>query len=884
MLLFRQLTAHRAYVLRRGAVECAAAGAAYLGRWFEAAARASVRLYPYSPRPHLALAAHASRRGAAAEARRHRERAREVGRNSRDISILTTLLQNLVWRRRAGDRGGIPEALANRVRAGHWAAASELATALRGPVGARVDALAHVAIAALAADQLDCAKRLLTRAIELDRGRPDLWKALGTLEERRGDARAARDHLERAWALDSVDTEVLIALGDLATEDAPERARSFWWRALDRGRRDASLFERLERLEKRRAVGEEATVGTVTLPPETTLELGAESEIELRAEAQGGDAILYVLEPFGAGVACEPRGRVTVCEGTSRTALRIRATRPDTVNRGRPWVIECVLWGAGSVLGRAEIAVAVPDREPGRILYLITEDHELYDERETTSAGEARITLYDKSRLAEQIANQRGAAWTHMVDMGSQALVGWAAEQSAHPEWRETAERCREHLIDAVATGNDLGLHIHAFHDPQSVGFCHGFDATSDRVTTSPAFLETPVLERGFWSRAYEALGDVEVPGTRAWATWRGIGFLESLGRLGDARYRTTLFRAGSFDFGNDARERARSLMLLRRLGVLADSDVPKPRLYDRLPDVVAYPVSGDIRTPETELDRMRLLEIRPEFNIESDFLSDSGVLNRYVDRRVEALTEPGRGQTAAGVHIICCITHDKFINWRMERAWDSLDPKYGDWDTIARHLDHISSRHPAVRRATACEAVTEWYDYYAPELMTWREEEVIVTGPPGADEEVYRYPLRLLGRGICVSPQQPRWVTTLVPAWLQDRIRDVWVERDRQRWPARAFPAGPLSLEFSVDDRDAAWSLVVSADPGAGVTAQRDPDGAVRVRAALPYRRASLEIPDGFAADGRARWVRGVRLDPDGEFFSARIPAADLADAPEAQ
>ena len=44
------------------------------------------------------------------------------------------------------------------------------------------------------------------------------------------------------------------------------------------------------------------------------------------------------------------------------------------------------------------------------------------------------------------------------------------------------------------------------------------------------------------------------------------------------------------------------------------------------------------------DLELLRLLQIRAEYNIEADFLSDVHVLNRYVDLRMRELQRNGAG------------------------------------------------------------------------------------------------------------------------------------------------------------------------------------------------------------------------------------------------
>jgi len=870
-LLLRQLTAHDAYLIRRVAVEASAQGLARLGEWIPAAALLAARIHPSSKEANLALARHAERRGHSEAARRYRSESKRLAHNTLETSVLGALGNTLAWRRTRLAVGGTSRRLEQQIAEGRLDEAARELQGEQGTLGSRVDASVRLAEAALAAGERTLAREILERARASDPGRSDVWRAVGRLELAEQQLEAASAALERAVALDPGEAQAWIMLGDARVTKDAVGARDAWWRALERDPYADGAITRLETVEGSRTPSG-PDLGLIVEPAAVHLSLGSSTELRIETRLGGGPAGLYILEPFGAGLVCKPRGRIPVGQGTGHVALHVRATRPDGVVSGQPWRLVLALC-SGERIERVSVPVSVPDNQEGHVYYVVTEDHELYDEREATSAEDAHTTLVDKSRLAEKIANAQGARWTHMVDVGSLALVGWAAVRSRRSRWREVDRACRDHLVEAVRDGNDLGLHCHAFHDPSAPVFCHGFDEERDLVTTSDTFLETPLPRRGFWSRAFPAIGDVDTPGSRAWATWRGIGTLEGLGRLGDPHFRVTIFRAGSFDFGEDRSDRGRSLALLQRLGILADSDVPKPRLYYRPLDRASYPVRDDPREPVASPAAVCALEIRPEFNIEADFLSDVGVLNAYVDDRIGVLGSAS-GAFIPGTHIVCAMTHDKFINWRMGRRWDCLDPEYGDWLTIRDHLQHVAARHPKVRRATVRDAVLDWYDRFTPTLLAWRHEEIVVLAAPDAETQTYRYTVRLLGRDIPVSEAQPRRVRVHLPAWLHGRVREAWIECDSERWVSERPPGGVPVLEFMVASRAANWQLVVAAEAGSGIVAERDPavTGGLRLRSHQHYRRATVEIPASLAPDGLRRIVRDVQLEPAEDHYEGRL------------
>jgi len=835
-ILFRQLTAHRAFVARRAISEVAALALLRAAPAFPRAALWAHQLHPNHPGPLAFLAAQAERGGDSDRAIELRGEALRRTHNTYELSVLESLSQTLALRRARTSPRREPSAVARAV-----------------------DAELRSADTYLSAGESGSAAEAAHRACALDSGRFEAWLALGEAQLASGNPEAACGVLLRA--IDLAPTQIAprraLAAAQVLSGDRLAAERTYQ----EAIRRHPGPEIARELVALRSQQPPDARVVSLSLSQDEQLELtqGDRTTVHLELRVEDGTVDLLAIEPFGSGVLCQPNRWTRFSAGHHDIAVEVLAERPDAVCGGNPWQIVFIACGAETT-EQATLEVAVSSESAGHVHYVVTEDHELYDERTITTARDARMTLVDKSRLAEKIANEKGARWTHMVDVASLALVDWAAGRSSKCEWGEVAESCREHLIDAVAHGNDLGLHLHDFHDPAGAGFCHGFDTTSDEVTTDAAFLEAPQHERGFWSRAYPALGDVDQPGTRAHATWRAIGRLEALGRLGDPRFRVALFRAGSFDFGRDSSERARSLSLLSRLGIPADSDFPKPRLYHRPPETSAYPVGHDVAEPEWRPAKAGLLELRPEYNIESDFLSDRRVMSAYVERRIASLLGPD-SRLKWGPHVLCSMTHDKFINFRMGKRWDQLRSDYGDWVTIADHLADVSRVRPPVRFSTARGAVLDWYDHRAPELTAWRDEEIVVVSRPGVSDDVFRYGIVLLGRDIPVHSERTHTVVVTAPAWPVDDLRSLRIERDGRRWPSRQLSAGPPRLEFVVDSKSAAWELVVCVAGSFGIQGEAVPGepGLLRVTSRCDYRSASIELP---LPDGSVR-VRNVCLKP---------------------
>ena len=166
------------------------------------------------------------------------------------------------------------------------------------------------------------------------------------------------------------------------------------------------------------------------------------------------DAEVAFEPPYGFGLECVTGAtrRVRVPRGgTARVSATVRALRADEVNLGRPWTLTCRVSGHGHELARLEGLVAVPDRAPGRILYVLTEDCETFDGGETTGdygalrvlgnangfmdPEEYRVQMIEKPRALNRIAERHGARWTHFWTTTQLAAARWAATRSKTGAW-----------------------------------------------------------------------------------------------------------------------------------------------------------------------------------------------------------------------------------------------------------------------------------------------------------------------------------------------------------------------------------------------------------------------------------------------------------------
>ncbi len=588
----------------------------------------------------------------------------------------------------------------------------------------------------LDAGELDLARGSLGWARRFVPGIPRLWALLGSLAWRQGERREALASWERALALEPQDLE--------------------------------TFFGRLE-AERGEPVAEVAA-GAVSLEIEVPEEipLGGEAPLSCRlTDARGSGWTLVVLPPAGWGIV--PRSPEIPFDDQGAAATVLDAHRPHRV-RGEAWPLVLVALGPeGAVVQRR--AVRVPDPEPGRVLVTVTEDHEIHEERGTLPPSMLRRLLVEKSAFAADL----GVPWTHMVETGSVLAMPQAAEERGE-EWRDLGAAIRRHLAEQVAAGHDLQPHLHAFNDPAYGHFPYRLEAAGWRP--SLRFLLTAAERRGDWASACpppsrQAAGDPP-DGTfdRLASVERAVAQLEEVGRLGSPDYRAVLWRSGLLEYGDSAADRAWSAVALRRAGLLADSDLPKPG--SPLHRAVRPAFAAGWEQPFTPHQAGGpLLQLPIVANVEGDYLMGRRLLARRAVASVGDLRRAD-GTVRPGVHLFTLLTHDKFFNARRGRDEFRLDPEYGDWPVVRHHLKAWKTAGATfVTAGCGVEAVVD--------DGAWRPvprlgEETFLE--PGAATRV-RYRLRLLGRDIPVTESTPHHVLVPIPCSLRSRVTEVHVEQD---------------------------------------------------------------------------------------------------------
>ena len=665
-------------------------------------------------------------------------------------------------------------------------------------------------------------------------------------------ARRLVPEIPRVWSL----------LGSLAwEEDRRREALHCWERALALAPQDLDTY--LRRLAAER--------GAVLTAAEAGLEVEAPAEIALGDEGllscrltgvEPEGWALHALPPAGWGVA--PQKREVPFDGTGRATLVLEARRPDRL-RGEAWTLLLLAVGPGSYTVERR-SIEVPDPRPGELLVAVTEDHEIHEERGSLPASMLQRLLVDKSRFAAD----QGVPWTHMVETGSVlAMPEWAAAARGGV-WLELRSAARRHLAEEALRGHDLQPHLHAFNDPDGERFPY---AAGDRSwRPSLRFLLTSAERRGAWASAYPPPGSASEQGTpgggadslersgpdRLQSVEKAVAELEEVGRLGDPDYRAVLWRSGLLEYGATAADRAWSAVALRRAGLLAASDLPKPG--SPFAAVVEPAFVAGWEEPFAPQPGGPLLQLPVAANLEGDYLMGPRLLRRRA-RASAAARRGADGGVRPGVHLFTLLTHDKFINARRQRDELRLDPEYGDWRTIRRHL--AAWRDAGARFVTARQGVEAVLDdrTWSP-LPRLREETFLVSldGPP----EV-RYRLAVLGRRIPVSETFPQHLLVPIPCSIRRHLDAVFIERQRAT-------AGPERRAPEIErEAGAFWLRRTSGEPITVAFRLRRPVGP-RLTAVVPaaenawrlelvsprrYRNARVLVgwPPGVDAAAASSW-----------------------------
>ncbi len=498
-----------------------------------------------------------------------------------------------------------------------------------------------------------------------------------------------------------------------------------------------------------------------SVPPSIPLGKTAAIEVEL---PHGGT--VTVDPPFGAGLSFEGP-RVQEVPAGARARFLIRADRPHEVNLGKPWALTISASGES-----VRVAIAVPDPNPGRTFYLLTEDCETFDGGLATGnyAGaegfgnhnnfmdpeDYRVQMILKPNRMNRIAERHGARWTHFYAATQRFAAEWAARHSTTGQW----DRILAEMDEAVRAGSklhDYCPHIHFDYEPDSALPPQPrlvYDAATDGILPNDYYHpETnPTHRYHDWDGSargisyIKGLGDWRDLDTKAGSLRKTV---QHLARLQANRRAPLVARTGSYDFGKTPEDQAVSTQAYVANGLRGNSDWYRPGSPPAPGGQMFWCAEHDRRQAIVDLREARLVE----FGIAMDSgFGSAEEMNRWFAAEREASRGPG-------MHAILFTTHAMFMAGAPD-PFRSLEG--GTFDVLDQHLGWVRENHPDVEFATASEAVLEYLDYYTPVLEA-STLPLLCGGDPLAGR--YEFAVRLLGRGIRVDEVHPATLRIAAPS-----------------------------------------------------------------------------------------------------------------------
>ena len=426
-----------------------------------------------------------------------------------------------------------------------------------------------------------------------------------------------------------------------------------------------------------------------------------------------------------------------------------------------------------------------------------------------------------------------------MVETGSALALLDEAAKKGGGHWARLRDQARRHLLEEISSGNDVQPHLHAFNDPVSTHFPYRIRGES--LKTSLRFLVTPTWSRGVWASACPPPGQESPAGLdRVRSVERSVAQIETLGRSADPDYRAVLWRSGLLEYGHSPEERAWSAVALRRAGLLAVSDVAKPRSSLRLA-TPAFRCAWD--DPDRSDKGGPLYQLPIVANLEGDFTMGPSLLRRRAKRTLQALK--GHGQRPLpGVHLLTLLTHDKFVNARYGGDEFSFDQDRGDWITIRKHLE--AWEEGGATFVTAREGIRELVEDAAMQSVCWLEDETYVSAP-GAEPAV-RYSVALLGRGIPFSDRFRHHLLATIPPSLRAGLESVELFQGGKRLECELEQeAGHFWFTSAGKDETLHCVFHLRSAPGprlASLQARDEDTWLAEIVSPLPFRRANILLP----------------------------------------
>lgn len=494
-----------------------------------------------------------------------------------------------------------------------------------------------------------------------------------------------------------------------------------------------------------------------------------------------------LLEPYGFGLKSE---LITTKEHTFedgnhgiRVEFSLQALRSSRVNLNRPWILNIVLVDidSGRYAGtQLPVAVNPDENEEGKILFVITEDHERLGDFPSTDDTpdipdvdpyEINTDLIQKSLFADKLADRYGIKWSHIIDIGSSFLrLKWIQDQHLGDQWDTVWDSRRTYLNQSIEGGHDVQLHIHAYGIPGNRLFRQYFDSGTNRILFKDNIVRPEIADdiHGAWSENYTDLGAYDKPDSRVGSILQGIQILEGELHETNPAYRTLFFRAGEYEFGSGEKSVGKSVLALQKNKILCDSDAitgsPFRRgfkFFERAGKNVYFPRADNIHERAPSLLDTGILEILPVAQInDHNYVRpvDSG---KHIKFNYDLCLSDGTIRN--DIFILMEMYHLGNTNWA--HKWDRFDVDYEDWGRMDDHFGYIKKHCPRMEYVTISEAVKTYLDRYTPDVLALRTNEKEI------HEKLFIYDVEFLGKEIEVGPSRQHYVSIKPPSYFLGRI-----------------------------------------------------------------------------------------------------------------
>jgi tetratricopeptide (TPR) repeat protein len=497
-----------------------------------------------------------------------------------------------------------------------------------------------------------------------------------------------------------------------------------------------------------------------------------------------------VIEPYGFGLESELINENMTNEDNRENKVRIQLTvkamRSNKTNLNRPWLLNLIFADIkNATFCNKKIIVSINDKQDieGRILYVVTEDHEQTGDSPHVDntpnipdldLNEINVDLIQKGIIADKIAQKYGVKWTHMIDIGSSFLrLKWIQEGGYGEGWNKLWDNMRSYLRKSLLMGNDIQLHIHAYSIPDNKLFRQYFNKQGNKILFKDNQVLTENLNgtHGAWAENYTNLGDFNNMNSRIGSVYRGIKLLEKELHQTDSSYRTSFFRAGEYEFGTGKTEIRKSILALNKNDVLSGSDAhtgnPFKRdfkFYKKIGRNAYFSKPEDINESASSLLEVGILQMLPVPKTNAqDYLMPIDDWKHIKYNYDQCFS--GK-KIRNDIFVLMEMYHLNSVNSAYQ--WDRLDSHYEDWGRMDEHFKYIKDNCLKIEPVTISEAIKAYLNRYSPDIVPIRTNEYKVRN------NLFTYNIEFVGEDISVDSKRPHFVKIKPPSYFLNQIKKI--------------------------------------------------------------------------------------------------------------